>query len=319
MEPLVFHPIPQPRIWGSDRLSTLLGKPFDLNDCIGESWEISGLRGNESRVRGGAFDGLSLTEMIARHHTQLLGQGAVETSEFPLLIKFLDAAQHLSVQVHPKPPAAHVKHEAWYIVHAEPGAELFIGLNEGVTAEDVRRAANTPEMRGLLHARPARAGDCFYLPSGTLHALGAGIVVAEVQTPSDVTYRLYDWERVDASGKPRKLHIDDGLENIRYDVGESEIVQPRRQFSADGHTRTRVCECDRFTIDEWRTDDGTFPWHRTFDRPTILMILCGSLNVKAAESSIEVTTGQTLLLSASLPSASCRASDSLVALEIHPR
>ena len=177
---LLFHPIPQPRIWGGARLATRLHKPFPLDARIGESWEVSGLPDAVSRVRGGPYDGRLLTELIERYPAELIGAGGASDPTFPLLIKFLEASANLSIQVHPMPPSAGVKHEAWYIIHAEEGAELFVGLREGVTPRDVRDRVNTPAMADVLRAHIAKAGDCYYLPSGTLHALGAGIVVAEV-------------------------------------------------------------------------------------------------------------------------------------------
>ncbi|MCA9254183.1 MAG: class I mannose-6-phosphate isomerase, partial [Phycisphaerales bacterium] len=190
IQPLRFVPILQTRIWGGTRLADTLGKlTATIAPPVGESWELSGLPGNESRVVDGPAANQSIIDLATRHRAELIGDIVDDEHAFPLLIKFLDAEQPLSVQVHPKPQAAAavkvaVKHEAWYIVDAEPGAEVYIGLNPGVTADDIRRTANTPAMRDLIQTRKAKAGDCFYLPSGTLHALGAGLLVAEVQTPS---------------------------------------------------------------------------------------------------------------------------------------
>ncbi len=234
--PVVFDPIYKPKPWGGRRLEALFGKRLPPGELIGESWELVSLPGNESRVRGGPLAGVTLADLVSRWGRDLYGSAELIDGRFPLLIKFLDARENLSVQVHPRPrtgpPASDVgsgvKHEAWYIVHADPGAELFVGVKPGVTAEDLAAVANSPAIADLLRRWPASAGQWFNLPSGIAHALGSGIVVAEVQTPSDVTYRLYDWGRVDSAGNPRELHIEAALANLRLDVPESSVSPPIR-------------------------------------------------------------------------------------------
>jgi mannose-6-phosphate isomerase len=300
---MLFEPIFVPKPWGGRRLEQL-GKRLPPGEPIGESWELVSLPGAESRVLAPArFAGQTLGTLVTAFGPELVGAVPLVDGRFPLLIKFLDAREHLSVQVHPKPgpggdaATPGVKHEAWYVVHAEPSAELFIGLQPGVTPADVAAAANTPTMRGLLRSRPAQAGDCFYLPSGTLHALGAGIVVAEVQTPSDVTYRLYDWDRVDASGSPRALHLEQGLANIRYDVREEEILQPA---SGRGANAWRRCRCPRFVIDEWRLSAGVSATPSTsgVSKPWVLMVLAGEGLLRAGAEALPLRAGQTVLLPA---------------------
>lgn len=252
--PVVFEPLFKAKPWGGRRLATLLNKKLPGHDPIGESWELVSLPENESRVRGGPLAGVTLTELVNRWGRQLLGPAAPFAGRFPLLIKFLDAAENLSVQVHPKPaapgsPQVGLKHECWYVLHTEPGARLYIGLKPGVTPADVARAANTPAMADLLHVWDGRPGQCYYLPSGTLHALGAGLVVAEIQTPSDITYRAYDWDRVGLDGRPRELHIEQTLANTRYDVTEQMIVQPRTPVTGPGGQATRIAACECFVMD----------------------------------------------------------------------
>jgi mannose-6-phosphate isomerase len=251
--PVVFEPLFKPKPWGGQRLATLLNKRLPTGERIGESWELVSLPGNESRVRGGPLAGQMLSELVQRWGHDLLGDAQLAGGRFPLLIKFLDAGEYLSVQVHPKPDGRggppSLKHETWYVIHAEPGAKLFIGLKPGVEPAEVARVANTPAMVDVLRAWDAQPGQCYYLPSGTLHALGAGVVVAEVQTPSDVTYRAYDWGRADAAGRPRELHIAQALANVRYDVTEEMIAPPPTQSAASPLAATRVVRGERFALD----------------------------------------------------------------------
>ncbi len=262
-QPVVLRPLFKPKPWGGRRLAELFGKPLPGSDPIGESWEAVSLPGHESVVAAGPLEGVTLADLVSQWGPDLLGTAALADGRFPLLIKFLDARENLSLQVHPKPAgddsaawAPGIKHEAWYVLHADPGAEMYIGLNEGVGPDDLAAAANTPAMAGLLRARAVTAGDCFYLPSGTPHALGGGIVVAEVQTPSDVTYRLYDWDRVGLDGRPRELHIEQGLANIRYDVPEESIVQLRRTATSPWQA-DRITTCPRFQFDQCTAGVGS--------------------------------------------------------------
>jgi mannose-6-phosphate isomerase len=255
-QPVVFEPLYHAKPWGGRRLTQLLGKALPGTAAIGEAWELVSLPGYESRVARGPLAGLGLGELLRDWGTALVGAAALVDGRFPLLIKFLDACDNLSVQVHPKPAPddptgarGGVKHECWYVLHADPGAKLYVGLRPGVGPVDVARVANTPAMVDILQEWAGQPGQCYYLPSGTLHALGAGLVVAEVQTPSDITYRAYDWNRVDAAGRPRDLHVTESLANIRYDV-TSDIVRPTpRPVSNALGSATRVVACERFVLD----------------------------------------------------------------------
>lgn len=252
--PLILKPIFKPKPWGGRSLERLFGKSLPASVSIGESWEVSGLPGNESIVRDGPYAGRSLHELAAMWGRDLLGDVAPVEGRFPLLVKFLDARETLSVQVHPRPlpnlgdQTPGIKHEAWYVLAADDGAEILAGLAEGVDADRLRRDARSSAIANCLRRWPVVPGECFYLPSGTLHALGAGVVVAEVQTPSDVTYRMHDWGRVDAAGNLRELHVDRALENTRFDIHVNEIRQSPAAC-ADIAGAERVCACERFTID----------------------------------------------------------------------
>ncbi len=269
--PLVFQPIYKQKIWGGralERLGRVL--PGDSSVAIGESWEladlattsVSGGGGNaaHSVVANGPLAGKTIRELIETYGERLLGKGVAPSADggFPLLIKFLDAKENLSVQVHPSPeyaaahPEAHLKSEAWYIVDAEPGAVIYKGIKPGTTPDQLRAAieANTDDaVVPLLSAVPAVKGDCHYLPSGTLHALGAGVLVAEVQTPSDTTFRVYDWGRTD-----RELHVEQAMACIEFGNPTPPIHHPGDPAAIAGLACERKTTCDHFVIDELAGD-----------------------------------------------------------------
>lgn len=279
--PVIFEPLYKPKPWGGRMLATLFGKSLPPDEPIGESWELVSLPDNESRVKDGPLAGQTISELVQRWGPGLFGEADPGEEHFPLLIKFLDAREDLSVQVHPKPPVDDpdgwcpgLKHEAWYVLDADPGAQIYIGLKPGVTLAELARVANSPGTAGLLRSWPARPGDCFYLPSGTIHALGAGLVVAEIQTPSDVTYRLYDWDRLGRDGLPRELHVDQALRNVRLDVAETQIIQPRRAIPHTFATATRTTSCERFQID-WLQLPAGLNQPISFRRMVLWIILDG--------------------------------------------
>lgn len=225
--PLVLTPRLVEKPWGGRHLA-VLGRDLPDGALVGESWDVADLDASVtsvpdpvSRVASGPEAGRTLSELVAEHGEELLGRVApTAEGRFPLLLKHLDAAQHLSVQVHPSAavldllPGAHLKTESWVVVHAEPGAELMLGVVEGVSPDDFEAAFGTPAVVPMIRRVPARVGDVHHVPAGMLHALGAGIVVAEPQTPSDTTYRLYDWtEEYDRA--PRDLHRAEAMLCLR--------------------------------------------------------------------------------------------------------
>ena len=261
--PVIFAPIFKPKPWGGRELERLFGKTLPGDGPIGESWEVADLPNNESGVARGPLAGKRIGELIDSWGTRLLGGASLVDGRFPLLIKFLDARERLSIQTHPRAPADRsqpeppgVKHEVWYVIDANPDAEVYIGLKPGVGLDDVRAAGSTPALADLHQRWPARPGRCYYLPSGVPHALGAGLVVAEVQTPSDVTYRLYDWGRVGLDGRPRELHFEQAVASIRTNVPEQQIVQPRTHTADMLASVTRLADCGRFSIHRLRLSEG---------------------------------------------------------------
>jgi len=260
--PIIFEPIFKPRIWGGRRLSTLLNKHLPENQTIGESWEVVDLEDEQSVVAQGPGRGKTLRELVERWGVDLLGGAGLFDARFPLLIKFLDAREALSVQVHPDEAAAQrwggrvrVKHEAWYVIDASPDAVIYRGLREGVDAVALRKAVEEDQIESVLNRIPARRGHCYYLPSGTVHALGGGVTVAEVQTPSDVTYRLYDWKRIDpATGRPRELQIEEALACVSY--GPSSGEETPQHSASVWASVTSLTRCASFVIERVRVVDG---------------------------------------------------------------
>jgi len=260
--PIVFEPIFKPRIWGGRRLEALLNKRLPPGMAIGESWEVVDLEEEESVVAAGPGKGKKLDELVKPWGDDLLGRAELFEGRFPLLIKFLDANEALSVQVHPDEAMARrlggrvrVKHEAWYVIDAQPEAFIYRGLREGVDLDDLRRAVEEDRVESVLNRIPARKGHCYYLPSGTVHALGGGVTVAEVQTPSDVTYRLYDWNRVDAAtGRRRELHIEEALRCVSY--GPPPPEEPPQHTASVWTSVTSLARCASFVIERVRMVDG---------------------------------------------------------------
>ncbi len=259
--PLVFEPILKRRIWGGRRLESL-GKRLPADVPIGESWELADLEEDQSLARGGLATGRTLRWLVENWGDDLLGGANLFEGRFPLLIKFLDAAQNLSVQVHPDETMARklggdvrVKNEAWYVIHAEPDGAIYYGLNDGVGRSAFAAAITQGRVAETLRRVPVRTGDCYYLPSGTVHALGRGVMVAEVQTPSDITYRVYDWDRVDAAtGSPRELHVEQALECIHFGAGLPR--QERAHVASVWTTVTRLVTCESFIIERVRMCEG---------------------------------------------------------------
>jgi len=250
--PLKFEPIYKHRIWGGRKLQEVFGKDLPEGEKIGESWELADLGDDKSIIANGELAGFRLNEAVAKHTEEITGC-ANFTLPFPLLIKFLDAADILSVQVHPdeqtcrKLGAGEPKNECWYIISAEPGAVIYKGLKAGVTKEDFAGAIKKGTAEQMLQQVPVRQGECHFLPAGTVHSIGAGLLAAEIQTPSDTTYRVFDFNRVDADGKPRPLHIEEALESIHFDL-------PQKQLAVT--TTGRLVDCGDFVVDKAHQSKG---------------------------------------------------------------
>jgi mannose-6-phosphate isomerase len=259
ISPLSFMPILTSNVWGGHRLPEFVGVPAPHADPIGEAWMLSDVDGNLSVVADGPHAGRTLRDLIAENPAAIFGANVPPDGRFPLLFKFLDARQELSVQVHPsdeqaarlKGPGHRGKTEAWVILDADPvTSRVYAGFRAGMTAERFREAMAEGTVPDTLHNFTPKAGDCVFLEAGTVHAVGANILLFEVQQTSDITYRLFDWNRVDAkTGQPRQLHIRDGLECANFAAGPCEPVTPRRVGDRD-----RLVDCRYFTLDHLNGD-----------------------------------------------------------------
>jgi mannose-6-phosphate isomerase len=250
--PLRFTPFLRPLVWGGRNLASILNRTLPTDEPYGESWEISDHAMHFSVVATGPFAGMNLQALMENHAAAILGP-ATQDRAFPWLIKYLDACDWLSVQVHPDDALAHRlrpgeqgKTEAWFVLSAEPGSRIYAGLQPGVGPEEFRRGLAAGNVANLLHSFTPRAGDCVFLPAGTVHALGGGVMLAEVQQNSDVTLRLFDWNRVDAQGRSRQLHIDEGLEAIDWKRGP--VVPVNVAVSRESDAALSLVRCPFFEL-----------------------------------------------------------------------
>ena len=292
--PLVFHPIFKERVWGGRALERLYGKPLPPSVPIGESWEISDRPGDESVIANGPFAERTLRWLMDAHGPELLGAAVTANGgRFPLLCKILDAREKLSLQVHPPARAAHLgdpKTEMWYIAAAEPGAELFVGLKRGVTRQAFEAAIRDGRVADCFHRVAVRAGDTMFLPSGRVHAIGAGLVIFEIQQNSDTTFRVYDWDRAGLDGKPRTLHIDASLESIDFDDVEPSLAGDNSR-TVDMFSRRALVRHALFQTDLIEAPDGgALPLESGIVR--VIAVTDGEVRVEGTGESVTVRAGQ---------------------------
>jgi mannose-6-phosphate isomerase len=295
---LRFDPIYKQVVWGGRRLGPLLDRRLPGDEPIGESWELVDLPADQSAVARGPLTGTTLGELRRDRRPELMGDVSLLEGRFPLLLKFIDAVQTLSVQVHPDEDAcarigggARPKTEAWYVIDREPDAALYVGLRPGVDRSTFAAAISDGEVEPLLHRLAVEPGDFVFLPAGTVHAIGQGIVLAEVQQSSDTTYRVFDWNRVGLDGRPRQLHVEQALKSIDYgQVGPPEFQRPRS--GRDG-----VC-CDSFAVELVRPGPDTASLKGQGPLALMGVFGDGSVTARAGSSEEQLALGQTLLVPA---------------------
>ncbi|NLX14896.1 MAG: mannose-6-phosphate isomerase [Phycisphaerales bacterium] len=306
--PVLFEPIYKPKLWGGRRIFTQFERTALSSEPIGESWELADLEEDQSRVVNGPQRGRTITQLLADWGPDLLGRVGLFDGRFPLLIKFLDACDFLSVQVHPDERMARqlggnvrVKHEAWYILAAEANGVIYHGLEPGVTAEVFREASLTGRVDGVLRKVIVRPGDCYYLPSGTPHALGAGVLVAEIQTPSDITYRTYDWGRLDPkTGQPRELHLEQAMQCIDFDSPSPPPMQESKPIQSIWTRAVRLLDCPCFVMDRVEARAGAEGGFAA-GCPRVWIVLEGQGVIEGGNEQIEFGKGHVLLIPAALP------------------
>lgn len=299
--PLLFQPIFKERIWGGSKLSELLNKKLPGNH-IGESWELSAVDENVSKVANGALKGKTLLELIESYPEDLLGSEAYKrfVNTFPLLFKFLDAQEDLSIQVHPNDIMAKKHHgglgktEMWYVLDAEPGAELIVGFKNETTTEEYLHALEHGSIVSLLQSYSVQRGDVFFLETGTVHAIGKGTVIAEIQQTSDLTYRIFDYNRKDANGQQRELHTDLAMEAIYFGVRN-----PKIEYQLTTNSLQEVVNSPFFKTSVLKLD-GFFSLKSIIPVFHVLMCVEGNVTVVSNSESFCFEKGDTVLLPAVL-------------------
>lgn len=250
MQPIKFRPILKETIWGGNKIPNIRNISGFEDKNIGESWEISGVEGSESIVDGGTYDGMTLSQLIDTQKGKLVGEENYKRfgNRFPLLIKFIDARRDLSIQVHPddetavKQGMANGKNEMWYLLESDSNASLRCGMKERLTPDDIRKRVADGTICDTIALHSVKAGDCFYIPAGRVHSIGAGCLLAEIQQTSDTTYRLYDYNRRDSNGNLRQLHVDKAAECIDYSLSDDY----KTHYREEKNVRVPLVECRHF-------------------------------------------------------------------------
>lgn len=309
MYPLRFEPLFRHYIWGGRRLATVLNKQIGDDTCA-ESWEIVDHNNDQSVVKFGALAGTTLGTLIDEKGEELLGSNVLDQiteagvpeklkGRFPLLLKFLDANRNLSVQVHPDDvlgatldPPDFGKTEAWYVMHADPGSKIYAGLKDGVSREQLREAIENGTTEDLLHSFEPNTGDCVFIRAGTLHAIGEGLLIAEIQQASDTTFRIFDWNRVDKDGKPRQLHIEESLTATNFELGPVNPTEPQATQFSNADT---IVENEKFVMRRWALDEAV---EIEDDKMHILAVTKGKVSISGDPSGEHVDMGNTVLIPA---------------------
>ena len=303
---LKFQDIYKTPIWGGSKIGTFKGKTLDLSS-VGESWEISAVEGDLSIVANGVDAGKTIAELMARDGELLVGAHVARYfgTTFPLLVKFIDAHDNLSIQVHPDDKLARERHNAfgktemWYVIDAEPGAGLYSGFSRAITPEEyVERVANNTIM-DVLQFHPVHPGDVFYLPSGRIHAIGSGVFIAEIQQTSNITYRIFDYNRVDKSGNPRELHTELAKDAIDYKMYDN----LKMEYTPIKNQAVELVDCPYFTTTLLQLD---IPMERPialYDSFMVYVCMRGSARITADNGTwVDVKQGETCLVPAEIGS-----------------
>jgi mannose-6-phosphate isomerase len=301
--PLQFEPILKGRIWGGEKLKTILNKPI-LSKITGESWELSTVEGDISVVANGELKGKSLMELIDEAPNEILGANVYKRfgKQFPLLFKYLDAREDLSIQVHPNDKLAKERHnsfgktEMWFVIQADSDARIIAGFKDNSSKEEYLEHLNNKTLVSILDDVKAKAGDVFFLESGTVHAIGAGLVVAEIQQTSDITYRLYDFDRKDAQGNTRELHVDLALDAINYNK-----VETQKKYTSEVNNSNVVVDCPYFTTN-FIPLENKLEVSKSGESFTVYMCTEGDFDIEYDGFKYEYKKGDTVMIPAEINS-----------------
>jgi mannose-6-phosphate isomerase len=319
--PLKFKPVFKEKIWGGKKIRTSLGLDFSPLPNCGEAWALSGVPGCQTTISNGFLAGNELNDILEIYMDELVGEKvfAKHPGEFPLLVKFIDANDYLSIQVHPDDALAarrnigSGKTEMWYVLEADAGAELITGFNRKMTAAVYQEFLTTHRLKEVLNIEKVHKGDAFFIPSGRVHALGPGILLAEIQQTSDVTYRIYDWDRVDSEGKPRELHTDLALEAIDFNSVDSY----RTNYKKIANRPVTLVDCPFFMTNLLEIDRETNKDYSSLDSFVIFICVEGKAMIRSGNEQVSLSTGEVILLPATTEGISLLPSPAIKILEVY--
>ncbi|MDT0642644.1 type I phosphomannose isomerase catalytic subunit [Zunongwangia sp. F363] len=301
--PLKFTPILKEKIWGGNKLKDILNK-HSIVENLGESWEISGVAENVSVVENGDLRGTSLKKLIEEHKGKFVGEKIYEQfgDDFPLLIKFIDASTELSVQLHPNDRLAKKRHnsfgktEMWYIMQADENAKINVGFKESINREEYLNALEANEITKLLNFEEVKKGDSFFINTGKVHAIGAGVLLAEIQQTSDITYRIYDWDRVDADGNSRELHTALAIDAIDFERKDDFKLNYEKRLNES----TNIAQCQYFTTNYLPVNGKVNKDYTKTDSFVIYMCVSGRAEIATKGNVETIQQGQTILIPANI-------------------
>ncbi|MAN26511.1 MULTISPECIES: type I phosphomannose isomerase catalytic subunit [Mesonia] len=299
--PLKFKPILKEKIWGGSKLNTFLHKDSDSNQ-VGESWEISDVEGDFSIVAKGDLQGKTLRSLIEQYQSELVGKSIYEhfQNKFPLLIKFIDAKENLSVQLHPDDVLAKKRHnsfgktEMWYIMQADEGCGIIVGFKDGVSVEDYENSLKNNSIEDLLNFEEVNPGDTFFIKPGLIHAIGKGVVLAEIQQTSDITYRVYDYNRTDDEGNSRQLHTEEAKEAIDFEANDEYKID----YTSKENNKTSLVENQYFKTKQIKLSQELTLDYSSTDSFVIYMNIEGDTKVSTERGDEVLKAGETLLIPA---------------------
>ena len=315
-----FEPILKDKIWGGEKLASLLNKQSKRKD-IGESWEISDIEGDTSMVINGHLKGKDLKELISEFKSDLVGEKVYTHfgGKFPLLIKFIDAKEALSIQLHPNDTLAKERHnsfgktEMWYVMQADKNANLIVGFQKEVSSEDYIKHLETKSLLDILNVDEVQKGDVYFIPTGRVHAIGAGVLLAEIQQTSDVTYRIYDWDRPNPDGTFRDLHTEEAIDAIDYSAKDSY----KTEYSKKENASSEIVSCQYFTTNVLPIKGEISINHQEKDSFVIYMCVEGNVTFQYENQTEKLKTGETILVPACIKNIKIIADQASELLEVY--